>query len=213
MGVTPPLAKATTVMVWVPGVEGAVNVYENVVTPRLAKLVKRCTAACERVTGSARVGRCANDVAVEPLMGTGGVMPMKEPSTWGTTASAWRQLLVIQSAAACCNLQSSKLLRFHAAESNSTRQCLCRKACRHRCLPACTIHASIHHCTHACMHLQRAYQNFDFSCGKNAIAGCCIATDGGSTSGGDWVWEDGYLQGHSARRRACWGHHGGYDRS
>ena len=82
-----PVAKATAVMVWAPGVDGAVNVKVNNETPTLAKLVKRFAAACGRASAPDLVSSCANDVGAEPLTGTRGVVPITEPSTWQPNVS------------------------------------------------------------------------------------------------------------------------------
>lgn len=86
-GMGEPPAKATTVMVCAPGVDGAVKVKENSETPTLAKLMYRCARGC----GAAAVPALAtNEVGVEPLTGTSGVVPITEPSTWQCSMS-WRQ--------------------------------------------------------------------------------------------------------------------------
>ena len=98
-----PLAKATAVMVWVPGVDGAVNMHENTETPTLAKLVKRCPGVCGGANGPALVTSCANDVAVEPLTGTSKVVPITEPSSWDHNKS----LVSAAPCKECCSLQCS----------------------------------------------------------------------------------------------------------
>ena len=83
-----PVARATAVIIWVPGVDGAVKVYEKTLeTPTLEKLVKWCPGACGGATGLAMVTSCAKDMAVEPLTGTSGVVPITEPSNWDHSKS------------------------------------------------------------------------------------------------------------------------------
>ena len=86
-GTAEPPAKATAVMVWVPGVDGAVKVKEKSETPTLAKLLYRCAKVCAAAAVPALV---ANDVAVELLTGTSGVVPITAPSTWQHSIS-WCQ--------------------------------------------------------------------------------------------------------------------------